>query len=151
MKYCLRGTRQLYDVSEGHERISASVYRARSSYRCRYRTDHRRLFFLLAVYSLGRVRSIPSNRVSFSLNATRSSARSPADGPVDAQRGAKKFRKSATRGDEVSLAARLVETANDGGNKAKERRGEELKGWRSLGSLKSVNLRRGWSTRRQGI
>lgn len=96
MKYCLRGTRQLYDVSEGHERISASVYRARSRYRCRYRTDHRRLFFLLAVYSLGRVRSVPSNRVSFSLNATRPSARSPADGPMDARRGAKKFRKSAT-------------------------------------------------------
>lgn len=25
MKYCLRGTRQLYDVSEGHERISLSL------------------------------------------------------------------------------------------------------------------------------
>lgn len=63
--------------------------------------------------------SIPSNRVSFSSNATRPFPRSPADGPIDAQRGAKKFRES----------ARVVETANDGGNKAKERRGEESKGW----------------------
>ena len=75
MKYCLRGTRQLYDVSEGHERISAALFHSllslsslsslsasrRSRFhcrcRCRCRTDHRRLLLslLAEVSSLGLV------------------------------------------------------------------------------------------------
>lgn len=79
MKYCLRGTRQLYDVSEGHERISLSLSLSPryhptdhlfSSYHHYYSSILSPRFFLLQPLSLSYSLS-PKKRESLDLEITR--------------------------------------------------------------------------------